>query len=129
MLMVSYQVKINLEECLLLILSSLSEGFTLDLSFYRIKTLDKTSSFNIQMMERGHAKEMMCSLTLGTQMLLSGCLSSIRVSVRLSALSRLKMFLVQRLSVSSVVCHLIFALQRAALAKQVTGQRGDIEQF
>ena len=54
----------------------MGEVFTLHLSFYQINFQQNIQY--IQKMERGHAKEMMCSLTLGTasvcSLLLSLCL-------------------------------------------------------
>ena len=114
------------------------EVFTFHLSFHIGLFFNKTS-FNIHKMKRGHAKEMMCSLTLGIargcSCLLSRCLGSIS-SLSLSPVSPVQTRVLSAVSVSllsllsaCISLDIRAAMHRKALLKQVTGQRFDIEQF
>ena len=116
------------------------EVFTFHLSFHIGLFFNKTS-FNIHKMKRGHAKEMMCSLTLGIargcSCLLSRCLGSISsLSLSLSPVSPVQTRVLSAVSVSllsllsaCISLDVRAAMHRKALLKQVTGQRFDIEQF
>ena len=116
------------------------EVFTFHLSFHIGLFFNKTS-FNIHKMKRGHAKEMMCSLTLGIargcSCLLSRCLGSISsLSLSLSLVSPVQTRVLSAVSVSllsllsaCISLDIRAAMHRKALLKQVTGQRFDIEQF